>query len=339
MQILKRESNTISLLPESLSDLWYLEKIIDPGDVVSSRSTRKFVTETGKSERKKVWVKLEVEKVELHKFSNVLRVLGKIIEGRPEDLVSIGSYHTIDVSPGSSLSIWKERWLSYQLKMVKRAIESSKRPVIALVSIDDSEALVYTLSETGLNRVSDIYCSGSGKMYEGKDVRMKYFHSIVRSIPDVPYIVIGGPGFVKDDFKEFLSNNYPEISKKAIFVDLNSSGLPGINEILSKNKINRVLDEARISRETKLVNELMAEIGKDGMATYGEKNVKEALEFGAVQKLLISEDFFMKNRDRCEELMQIAENTRAEIYVIGSDHDAGKQLKSLGIAAILRFKT
>ncbi len=122
-------------------------------------------------------------------------------------------------------------------------------------------------------------------------------------------------------------------------MDLGSSGRAGINEMLSRSEISKTLEEARLSVETKLVNKLMEEIGKGNLATYGFDQVKEALDFGAVEILLMTDKFFSDKREDCEELMKKAEETRAEIHIIGTDYDPGKQLQSLGgIAAILRFK-
>jgi protein pelota len=77
MQFSRRE-NEVRAKPETLEDLWHLEKIIAPGDAVSGTTQRKFVSEGGAQERKKVHVTLSVEKVEFHKPSQRLKVLGKI---------------------------------------------------------------------------------------------------------------------------------------------------------------------------------------------------------------------------------------------------------------------
>ncbi len=341
MQILNQDYPRITLIPETLSDLWYLEKIVDPGDLVSSTSLRKFVSETGKSERKRVWIKLKVEKVDFQKFSNVLRILGTIVEGRPEELVSFGAYHTLEVKPGTKLTLEKTTWLNYHKEILERAIKASKKPRLVLVSLDDSEALVYSLAEVGLEKIGEFHRSGGKDMGNLDSIWASYFHEVAKALSniDVQNILVGGPGFVKNDFYEFVKERYPGLAKKLIIVDLVSSGFSGIKEMLSRPEINRILEETRIARETKLVNDLMAEISKDGLAVYGLAQVEEALDYGAVEKLIISESFFSENREKCEELMQKAEHTRAEIHIIGQDTDAGKQLKALGgIAAILRFK-
>ena len=341
MQILYKDLPRMKLLPETLADLWYLEKLINPGDLVASVSYRKFVADSGATERKKIWVKINVESVKFQRFSNNLRILGTIVEGKPEELVSFGSHHTIDVSPGTSVDVEKKKWMKYHMSVLDRAIKASQRPKLILVAMDERDAGVFSLTESGLDHITDISISGGGKWGNVDDsIRLKYFHDLAKVLKtyNVPHIIVGGPGFAKSDFLEFCKSNYSDLVSKLVTVDLGSSGRSGINEMLSRPEINKALEDARIARETRLVNQLMAEIGKNGLATYGFEQVKEALDYGAVEKLLMSETFFSDHREECEDLFNVAEQTRAEIDVIGDDYDPGKQLNALGgIAATLRF--
>ncbi len=339
MRILSQDYPSVKLVPETPEDLWYLEKVIDPGDIVEGISFRRFKAETS-SEKKKIFVKLKVEKVSLQKHANTLRVLGIIIEGRPEEFVSLGSHHTLDISLGHSIKLTKSRWLDYHKKMLEKAVASSKRPKLVLVALDDEQATIAVLSETGLDIKAEIERKGGGKQYPDESIMKKYFHEVCKKLSefDVPSILLGGPGFTKENIYAFCQESYPELAKKIILADVRSPGRAGIQEMLSRPELLGLLKENRIAYETGLVNKLLEEVSKGGLAVYGLDQVKEALEFGAVEELLIPESFFLNNRDACEELMEKAENVRAKIHVISEDHDAGKQLKAIGVSAILRFK-
>lgn len=76
MIVVSKHENTVKIRPQSIEDLWHLEKIIKVGDFVTSSTQRKFTSEGGKTERKRVTIKLEVEKVEFHETSGKLKVLG-----------------------------------------------------------------------------------------------------------------------------------------------------------------------------------------------------------------------------------------------------------------------
>lgn len=66
---------------------------------------------------------------------------------------------------------------------------------------------------------------------------------------------------------------------------------------------------------------------------YGIADVKKALEFGAVDKLLLSEDF-----EGIDELEDMAEQMKTKVFIISTETKEGVQLRDLGgAAAILRY--
>jgi len=67
---------------------------------------------------------------------------------------------------------------------------------------------------------------------------------------------------------------------------------------------------------------------------YGFNDVKKALEYGAVEKLLVSEE-----SAQIEEIEELASKTGAAFFLISVETKEGMQLKELGgVAAILRYK-
>src|SRR5271165_3415913 len=95
-----KKENLIRLIPENLEDLWHLERILAPGDEVQSGSWRSFkATEGATAEKKKIDIRLHIEKIEFARHANRLRLTGKILSGTPVEYVQTGSYHTIDVEP------------------------------------------------------------------------------------------------------------------------------------------------------------------------------------------------------------------------------------------------
>ena len=88
MKILERNDKTgeISVQIENLNDLWSLYNVIAENDKVAARTQRRIVLKEGsKGERKSMYLKINVEDVSFHEFSNRLRIKGTILEG-PEDL-------------------------------------------------------------------------------------------------------------------------------------------------------------------------------------------------------------------------------------------------------------
>ena len=74
----------IELVPETLDDLWHLSHIIEPGDMVSSKTTRRIQDSTGEKIRsdrgikKTFFLGIKVEDISFHKYTGKLRATGII---------------------------------------------------------------------------------------------------------------------------------------------------------------------------------------------------------------------------------------------------------------------
>lgn len=103
-------------------------------------------------------------------------------------------------------------------------------------------------------------------------------------------VLVAGPGPTKEDFlsKELLDYR---IKKKVLgVVDTGYGGAEGIREAIERGK--SLLENAKIVRERELVNKFLGEVAKEGgKATYGEKEVIRKLMEGAVDTVLIADDY------------------------------------------------
>lgn len=341
MKILKKDlkNGLVVVSPENLDDLWHLDKVIEEGDLVSASTTRKFVADSGKSERKRVNVSIRVESLELDASSERLHLLGTIESGRPEKYVSLGAHHSIDVGFGLSIGIIKQ-WKKHHLQRLDEAVKASKRPKLVIVALDDEEAEVALVLDSGVRSLASIRSGKSGKQFEGGSKQGDYFSEVLGALKraSAGKVVVAGPGFVKDDFKEFCDEKEPGLSKKILVEGAGSGGSSGVKEVIKRGIVERVASDARLSRETLLVERVLKEIACEGAVSYGLKPVEKAIQCGAVEILLVSEDFFQKNRVKAEKLMVMAGNVRAKSHIINSEEEPGKKLDALGgVAALLRF--
>lgn len=148
-------------------------------------------------------------------------------------------------------------------------------------------------------------------------------------------ILVGGPGPTKYDF---VDGNYitDQVKQKILAIkDLGYTGDFGIKELVEKSK--DVLAEEEIAKEKKLMDSFFKKLAKEPkMVAYGEKEVMHALNAGAVDILLISEDMEDK---KIEELEKTADNLKSNVEIISTETKEGVQLTNLGkVAAILRYK-
>ncbi|RLE39112.1 hypothetical protein DRJ17_01825 [Candidatus Woesearchaeota archaeon] len=148
-------------------------------------------------------------------------------------------------------------------------------------------------------------------------------------------IIIGGPSTTTTDFihKDYLTG---DIKKKIIGVkDLSYTGEFGLQELLDRSK--DLLSAEEVSGEKKIMGKFFDLLNtKEKQVAYGLADVKEMLEIGAVDTLLLSESV---DDELIEELENKAKEMGSEVRIISVETREGVQLKEMGgIAAILRYE-
>ena len=335
----------IKLVPETLDDLWHLQHLIEEGDLITALTWRREKAEADKLrperlEKKPVMLSIKVESVEFHKFANMLRVLGKI-EAGPD----VGKHHSLGVEPGFVLTLTKS-WQLEHLERLHEAVKASRRPRVLLVALDDESAELGLVRQYGLEHVGTIHYPRAGKRYASKEPGVqKFFHELAAAMGNVMEregaraAIVAGPGFTKEEFHKFLREGYPELASKVRRDDVSTGGSAGLYEIVRRGLVEQVSHEDRLSLETSLMEQLMAKIAKEELATYGKEDVARAASIGAVEKLLIVDELLRRERAKLDDLLKQVRKTRGEVIVISTEHDAGRQLLSIGgVAALLRFK-
>ncbi len=336
----------IKLAVETLDDLWHLQHLVAPGDTVTSTTWRRE-QEAGdkirpeRLEKKQVTLSIKVEGVEFHKHSNSMRILGEIIEG-PD----MGKHHSFGIEPGSVLSVTKQ-WGPEDLQRVRDAAQASRRPRVLLVALDDSSADMALVRQYGLDDVGTISRPKTGKMYnvENEMDEKKFFARLAEAVKeittreDIRVSIVAGPGFTKENFLAFLREKHPDFAPAVKLGDASSGGRAGLYEIVRRGLVEMVSKEDRLSLETALMDRVMEEVAKNGLVAYGLEEISQAAGAGAIEKLLVADEMLRSNRAEVQRALEEARKTRAEVIVISTEHDAGRQLVALGgMAALLRFR-
>ncbi|MEM4155722.1 MAG: peptide chain release factor aRF-1 [Archaeoglobaceae archaeon] len=189
-------------------------------------------------------------------------------------------------------------------------------------------------------------------------------------------ILIGGPSPTKDEFYQggYLHH---ELQRKVLgLFDVGYTSESGLYELVDKAK--DLLSEVDLVREKSLMSRFLYEISRDGLAVYGEEEIRKYLELGAVDTLLVSEDLRLERvRYRCPtcgeekgvtlkdkavskqfcvkdgvemeeveridvvlELSGIAERMNTKVEFLSTETEEGEVLLRAfgGIAGILRYK-
>jgi protein pelota len=327
MEILKsdRSEGYVKLRVENEDDLWYLKDIVKEGDTLKAQTQR---TKRDGREKKTTYLTLEAEKIDYQE--DRLRVTGEIKKG--DEDIEMG-YHTFNLEPGKEFEMWKDFSREEWERLEEAETHRSYQVLFCLVEKGGSD--FYMVEESGIKSLSSVDINIPGKLYEDQISGEKFYKEVKdvlqRSAEDVDYIILAGPGHEKDKVKNLLPD---EILEKTFMQDTSVTGRTGLNEAIKRGALEKVLEDSRISEESKIVEEFMDSLREDEKATYGEE-VEELAEQGAVEKLLMTAERY---REKPEFATKV-EQTGGETFIVHSDHEAGERLENFGgIAAILRYR-
>jgi protein pelota len=331
----KENFGEVRLLPESIDDLWHLQHLLAPGDLVFATTFRSVDAASDKIrpekvEKRPVRLGIRIERLEFSEHGVRLRIAGIIEHG-----VDIGAHHTINVETGYEISVIKT-WRPLDRERIERSVKASVYGIIHILTIEEGEAELFRLRQYGPESVITL-TAGSGKGAETES-RTGFFDQILTYIAEISGpLIIAGPGFIKDDFVKYAKNRDSASAGRAVVVETRRIGRGAVQEVIGKGTLDKLLDDLQLSREVRMMDEVLMRIGKDGAVTYGRAEVDTAIGYGAVEQVLVVDSLL---RDpEVMKTIETAENMRAAVVVLSSQFEPGERLAALGgIAALLRYK-
>lgn len=347
MQIINQDfrKGIVKLKVNDPEDLWYLSHLIETGDLVKGLTYRKIKVgdgENAKSVKKPMTVKIEAETIDFEN-TNSLRINGKVKEG-PEDLPK-DCYQAISLEIDSEFSLEKKDWLEYQKQKLK---ESSEKKYQHLICLFDREEAIFALTKSFGYEIILTLKGEAPKKAEKVEIKKEFYLEIIQMLEDYSQrykpenIILASPAFYKEDLLKKISNS--ELKKKMVLANCSDVSTASISEILKQPELSDILKSSRLRKEKLILDELLNEINKKGKAVYGWKEVKSAVEQGAVLKLLLTDNFIQQRKlkkefDELDQIMKQVDSQKGEIHILTLEQESGQRLKGLGgIAAILRYK-
>ncbi len=181
-----------------------------------------------------------------------------------------------------------------------------EKETYGILLIDASGATIATLQGKRLEIVREMTSGVAGKTRAGgqsarryerlRDMQLnEYFtrvgqhaNEIFLPIKTLKGIILAGPGPTKYDFEKGDYLNYQLKNKIIDRIDTAYVEEQGVKEVVEKAP--EIMRKVRYIEEKQIMQQFLYEVGHDtGMITYGEAEVRKALEAGAVRTLLISE--------------------------------------------------
>ncbi|MFX1352730.1 MAG: mRNA surveillance protein pelota [Promethearchaeota archaeon] len=339
---------------ETLNDLWTLYNVISKNDYVSTRTSRRVVLREGtKGERKKMWIKLKVESVSFHEFSNRLRVKGTISEG-PEDFVSFGTYHTFNIEVGNELSIIKEMWLRSEIKRLTEFSKFDVNFVLLIIAIESGLANAALITNFSHTRIATIKKTIPGKRYEQihrNKADEEFFGDINKVLDEnvkninINLIILCGPGNIKDKFLKYLKDKkQPDYLSKINIIHASSGTESAIFETLKSPQLKNLKEKVKIFQETDKIEKIFAILATDpDLIAIGVKEISNLSKSGVIEELFITDILIRgiskEKKLEIEEILTDIEKSDGKYYILSSEQPTGQQIIALGdIVAILRYK-
>ncbi len=264
-----------------------------------------------------------------------------------------------------------------------------------LITIDRSEATLGLLSGSRIQVLKHFDSLVPSKHHQGGQSSVRFerlieiaAHEFFKKVadnatevfldrPELLGILIGGPGATKDFFvkEEYLHH---ELRKKVVtpLVDTGYTDESGLRELVENAK--DIITDMQLTKEKEFMQRLFTEIRKadGGLSCYGEEEVRQATDMGAVDVLLVSESLskrrvtvqclsghvheltvknaderipcpecganttVVKDEDLIDDFFLRADAFNTRVQIISPDSEEGDMLLKAfgGIAAILRYK-
>lgn len=302
---------------------------------------------------------IQVSKVDFDPGDETMRVSGPCVVENAH--IKMGAFHTLELHLNKNFTITKQHWDSIALDRVDEATNPERHADAAAVVMNEGVASVCLISGGMTHLRAKVEGSIPRKhkaAVNSHDKAVARFHenvlnAMVRHIPfeTVKAVIIASPGFIKDQFMEFLLAEalrkdirvVLENKLKFMLVHTSSGHLHALKEVLASEGVASKLADTKAAGEVRALNNFYEMLKTDpDRAFYGWKHVAAAHERQALGTLLLVDDLFrsadIKTRLMYVTLVDSVKAHGVTVHIFSALHPSGEQLLQLGgIAAILRF--
>jgi len=222
------------------------------------------------------------------------------------DQLGVGDMQTFTVIPPEPISIYYYRCEHrFQLNPLFEILEHED--TFGILVMDAKDATFAVLKGQRADIVKDISSGVAGKTRAGgqssrRYERLREMHlneyyqrvggymtDIFLNVPNLKGIILGGPGPTKEDWLKGSYLHHELRDKVLTTVDTGYTGHEGVKEVVNRSR--SFLEQVRYMQERKVVQEFLKHLGEDdGLATYGEEEVIQALKSVNVYTVLVSDE-------------------------------------------------
>jgi len=197
-------------------------------------------------------------------------------------------------------------WCDSEFHLVPLEEMAQPSEIFGILTIDKNEATVAILVGKKYEILGYFTSGVAGKTRAGgqssqrferlrEEAAQEFYKRISEKMNNtfLPYgdklkgLIIAGPGITKNYFLNKGLMDHRIKKKITGQIDTGYTDESGIREAVQKS--GELLKDAEITKEKAVVNDFLTAVVKTGLATYGQKEVEEALKLGKVATLILSE--------------------------------------------------
>uniref|UniRef100_A0A3P9JED6 Protein pelota homolog n=1 Tax=Oryzias latipes TaxID=8090 RepID=A0A3P9JED6_ORYLA len=271
----KDNAGQVTLVPEEAEDMWHTYNLLQVGDSLRASTIRKVQTEsaTGSvgSSRVRTTLTLCVETIDFDTQACQLRVKGTNLE--ENQFVKMGAYHTIELELNRKFTLAKKSWDSVVLDRIEQACDPSQKADVAAVVMQEGLAnIVLVTSAMTLLRAKvevTIPRKRKGSCSQHEKALDRFYEAVMQAIlrhinfDVVKCILVGSPGFVKDQFISYMfkeavrQDNKLLLENRPKFMPVHSSSghKYSLKEILCDPTVTSRLSDTKAAGEVKALED------------------------------------------------------------------------------------
>jgi peptide chain release factor subunit 1 len=295
----------------------------------------------------------------LEKISRQLKLLGQtppngiaMYAGNVSEVEGKEDFRTWSIEPPKPLKIRIYRCdQTFVLDPLREMVVSDE--VYGLILIERKEASIGILEGKSIRLIEHLTSGVPSKVRAGgqssqrfhritEGLAKEFFRRVADMVKDSFFemknlkgILVGGPVPTKEEFLE-TGQLVTQLKDKVIAVkDIGDTGIHGLRMLVES--CEDVLQEQEVTKQKKILDEFFSMIAKQPQkVAYGEAEIEQRLNDGAVGKLILSKSL---PREKIRHFEEIAKQFSSEIHLVSNETSEGVQFDNLGgMGAILRYE-
>ena len=358
------QSGKVDIIIDNDEDLWILYNLIAKGDYIKTAMFRKVQHESGggkvSSTKKKLIITIKIEEIEYCQEDDIIRIKGK--NTSENEYISIGQFQTAEISKGSFFTLFKYYWDDIHIETLKNATDKTITSDVAAIIMEEGIAHLYfinnnqTVLHGKINQSIPKKRNGSTQYNKSKkNFFTKILNNLVKEInfENCKCVIIASPGFTKDEFGNFMTdeinNNlkvYQTIKNnlsKIIYCHSSSGYKQSLEEILSKPEIKKLIKDTKCIEENTIMEKFNEILGTEmDKAFFGLKSFEIAYSNNAINTVILTDNFLRKisptTRKKLSLNLKNLKNKGIQVFKFSSQHVTGEKVDAFGgIIGILNY--